>query len=526
MARREETDKRPRLPGALFFLIGLALPCLGSTQAPSHRAGEVVRVVPVVHIARNSQQLSAAARTPVLWQDVVETARYARARVRLDDGSVLNVGSESSLRIVTHDAPAQRSELELQYGRLRAKVVKLGRPDPLFRIRSPIAVVGVVGTHFWIGQDPDFMDVLCLEGSVWVRSADQSIEGQVTLLGGEMTRVRRGAAPTPPVKASPEQIHHAVQETDISPGPLDWSRAEVSWPPAGCGEDVSLQVRAWVKQTREGKQVESPVDADLVSGTLLLGGQSIMVDGGEASLSFASTGEPPSGSFTPRGAAAAVPTKIWEPQQLVAGEGWRSPRATFTGSAFYVLGPMQGGQPQFFFGEAPAALLWIGNCGAGFLAPMLPGREYEVALKISGAEAARGKMNLISVTYRMATPPTVMKGKTSNFGVDLMGLENLAPLTQGRPVIVTTIVNNTPAILGDLKSPTRGAKVTGETIVYSIGADNVDARGGAHLDGSGRGRQAGEFLLGVEHKLDSSLQEPRTAMAAVAATSQSLSPTR
>ena len=477
-----------------------------------------MRVVPAVNIARGNQQLPAAAQTPVLWQDVVKTERTARARVRLDDGSVLNVGSESSLRIESHDAPAQRTELELLYGRVRAKVVKSAQPDPGFRIRSPIGVVGVVGTHLWVSVSADYMDVLSLEGSVWVRSTEDTVQGQTTLLAGEFTRVRRGVAPTPPVKASPEKIHDAVEETDIPAGPLEWSRAEVSWPPAGCGEGVSLQVRAWAKQTREGMEIESPVEADLISGSLALGGASITVDGGEALLPVAPAGELPSGSFTPRGSAAAVPTKIWEPLRLLAGEGWRSPRAVFTGSAFYVLGPMKGGQPQFFFEKTPAALLWAGTCGAGFLAPTLPGHEYEVALKISGAEAARGKMNLISVAYRMPMPPATRKGQTSSFGVDLLGLEHLAALTQGRPVIVTTIVNNTPAILGNLKSETRGAQVMGQAIVFPIGAGNVDASGGVHLDGAGRGLQAGAFLLGVENKLDSSLQEPRTAMPPVAAT--------
>ena len=507
------------LVAGFLFLFEAALPCPVCAQGTPQpqRAGEVVRVVPAVNIARGNQQLPAAAQVAVQWEDVVKTERMARARVRLDDGSILNVGSESNLRIESHDAPAQRTELELLYGRVRAKVVKSTQPDPSFRIRSPIGVVGVVGTHFWVSLVGDYMDVLCLEGTVTVRSMDAQIPGQAILRAGDFIRVERSTPLPSPTKAPPEKLQEAIDETDVPAGPLEWSRAEVSWPPAGCGEGVRLQVRAWMKETREGKEVETPVGDDLVSGYLTLGGASIAVEGGEAVLSVPPAEQLPTGAFTPRGKTTPLPTKIWQPKKLVAGEGWRSPRAVFTGSAFYVLGPMNGGQPQFFFGKAPAALLWTGSCGAGFLAPMLPGHEYEVALKISGAEVARGRMNLISVGYRMPSPPAAMKGQTSSFGVDLLGLENLAAFTQGRPVVVTTITNNTPVILGNLRSATRGARVLGQTIVYAVGAGNVDAIGGMHLDGSGRGLQAGPFVLGVENRLDSFLEEPRTPLTVTAA---------
>src|SRR6266851_2219345 len=54
------------------------------------RAGEVSRVIPAVSIARSGKTIMASAKTAVDWQDLVNTQVNARARIALDDGSVLN----------------------------------------------------------------------------------------------------------------------------------------------------------------------------------------------------------------------------------------------------------------------------------------------------------------------------------------------------------------------------------------------------------------------------------------------------
>jgi hypothetical protein len=197
------------------------------------------------------------------------------------------------------------------------------------------------------------------------------------------------------------------------------------------------------------------------------------------------------------------------------GEGWRAPRALFVASAFAVMGPMLGGRAQFSFGGQEAQLLWQGACGAGFLAPMTAGREYDTTLSLSGTPVARGKMNLISVSYRLPVPPTILRGQPANFGIDLQGLENLSTHTQGRPVLISTLVNVTPMILGNLRSSTPGAKASGETIVFTV-AGSVPPGGVVRLDGTGTGRQKGMYQLNVDHALDAALRLPRTTMTAVA----------
>ncbi len=504
-----------------FFLYALvaagtaSLPAAAVPPQPQPRAGQVVRVVPAVFLERAGEGAKAAGpQMPVNWLDAVKTERLARARVRLDDGSLLNIGPESSLTIRQHQAAEQRTELELQYGKMRSQVVKAARQGSGFRVRTPVAVAGVVGTEFWVGVVQDYTDVLCLEDEVRVENSDEKVKGFVILHAGEFTRVMRGKPPSPPVKAPPEKIREVTEETEV-PGPsLAWSHAEVSWPPAACGEGVSLLVRVWEKKTgSDGKETESPVDPDNIVGSLEVGGATLKVEDGVARLASAPTATLPTGKYSPGGAAQPIETKFWEPREFVAGEGWRAPRAVFAGSAFYVLGPMgAAGLPSFNLGGVTVPLLWSGPCGAGFLAPATPTGEQSTSLMLRGRAVAQGKMNLVAASYRLPNPPAAMRGQTSNFGIDLRGLERLGMEAEGRPVMTAIIVNRTPAIIGGLRTSTAGATATGETITFLVGGPLVDATGVARLDGSGRGLQAGQFVLGVDLKLDRKLEEPRTPM--------------
>jgi FecR protein len=103
----------------------MAIPSSGCAdpQAAGQRAGEVSRVIPAVSIARSGKTIPAAAKTAVNWQDLVNTQTNARARIALDDGSVLNVGSDSSIKVVKHDAGAQQTETHLR------KVADAGAKD-------------------------------------------------------------------------------------------------------------------------------------------------------------------------------------------------------------------------------------------------------------------------------------------------------------------------------------------------------------------------------------------------------------
>jgi ferric-dicitrate binding protein FerR (iron transport regulator) len=198
--------------GLLSWLLAIPSHSSADPQAAGQRAGEVSRVIPAVNIARGGKTIAAAAKTAVNWQDLVNTQVNARARLALDDGSVLNVGSDSSIKVVRHDAGAQQTELELTYGKLRTQAQKIAKPDGKFEVRTPAGVAGVVGTDFFLEYADNSMNVIVFEGQVQVCN----LAGACVLAkAGQMTSVRSAnhSEPAPPQQATLDQLVTASNDT-------------------------------------------------------------------------------------------------------------------------------------------------------------------------------------------------------------------------------------------------------------------------------------------------------------------------
>lgn len=208
----------------LSWLIALPPDSWGEPQAAGQRAGEVSRVIPAVNIARSGKTIPAAAKTVVNWQDLVNTQVNARARVGLDDGSVLNVGSDSSIKVVKHDANAQQTELELTYGKLRTQAQKIAKPDGKFEVRTPAGVAGVVGTDFFIEYSNNAMNVIVFEGLVKVCNLAGVC---VVAKAGQMTSVRSGdnSGPLPPQQATLDLLVASTKDTQAPAAPSGASAA-------------------------------------------------------------------------------------------------------------------------------------------------------------------------------------------------------------------------------------------------------------------------------------------------------------
>jgi len=202
----------------LFLTLLLALPAdiWALPQAAGQHAGAVSRVIPAVSIARGTQKITASTNSAVLWDDAVNTQANARARIALDDGSVLNVGSESSMIVKKHDAGAQQTDLELTYGKLRTQAQKIAKPKGEFNVRTPAGVAGVVGTDFFVEFDitTQTMNVLVFEGHVNVCNLAGVC---VDVKAGQFTNVRTGNnnPPLAPAQASLDVLTSATHETEI-----------------------------------------------------------------------------------------------------------------------------------------------------------------------------------------------------------------------------------------------------------------------------------------------------------------------
>jgi len=184
----------------------------------NQRAGEVSRVIPAVSITRGAKSMTANAKTAVDWQDVVSTQANGRARVSLDDGSVLNVGSDSSLKVVKHDAGAQQTDLEVTVGKIRSQAQKISQPNGKFEVHTPAGVAGVVGTDFYVSYENGVMNVTVFEGVVKVCNlAGVCME----VKAGQFTTVRNGdsTGPAAPAQATLSALSDAVASTTLEANP-------------------------------------------------------------------------------------------------------------------------------------------------------------------------------------------------------------------------------------------------------------------------------------------------------------------
>ena len=196
----------------LSCTLALSMEIPAAPQANGARAGEVSRVIPAVNITRGAKTINVSAKSEVMWQDTINTQASARVRVGLDDGSVLNVGSDSSMKVVKHDAAAQQTELELTVGRLRAQAQKISKPDGKFEVHTPAGVAGVVGTDVYVDYQNNVMNVIVFEGFVRVCNLAGVC---VVLKAGQMTTLRTGdnAAPPPPEQATLSLLTSATTDT-------------------------------------------------------------------------------------------------------------------------------------------------------------------------------------------------------------------------------------------------------------------------------------------------------------------------
>ncbi|MGC2110706.1 MAG: FecR family protein [Candidatus Korobacteraceae bacterium] len=148
---------------AVLSLLLIALPAWAD-PAGDQTAGAVKALLP--DASDNAHPL--AINDTLHWNDLLQTNTKGRLRAGLTDGSILSLGSNSQLRVVQHDAAAQQTSLDLNYGKLRNQVVKITQPGGKYEVRTPNAVIGVIGTDFYVAYANGRTTVICYDGTLAV----------------------------------------------------------------------------------------------------------------------------------------------------------------------------------------------------------------------------------------------------------------------------------------------------------------------------------------------------------------------
>lgn len=220
MKSRQPAGWRRRSALAVALLLGLAGAAVAGSltaQNPATVAGSITALIPLDFVHRGRTSFEAQKGADILWDDLIRTERGGRVRVALTDGSVLNIGSGTELKILRHDAASEQTELELIYGKVRADVIQRTRPDGEFKVRTRQAVAGVIGTGEYLDATPTDTTVIALNGIVAVSSNNPTIPGTVFLKPGQKTQVVANQAPEPPTDATEEEIDEAHNQTSSQP---------------------------------------------------------------------------------------------------------------------------------------------------------------------------------------------------------------------------------------------------------------------------------------------------------------------
>jgi hypothetical protein len=160
------------------------------------------------------------------WNDLLKFEQNGRLRAGLTDGSILSLGSNSELRVVQHDAASQQTSLEMNFGKVRSKVVKVTQPAGKFEMKTPNAVIGVIGTDFYVSFDGTKTTVICYTGKVWVsplgnakvvKNSGESTENQIQVSAGQMVVVSSEIPLTgfQPQPTPPDVQQSSMQDTNV-----------------------------------------------------------------------------------------------------------------------------------------------------------------------------------------------------------------------------------------------------------------------------------------------------------------------
>jgi ferric-dicitrate binding protein FerR (iron transport regulator) len=146
--------------------------------------------------------------------DIITTKQNGRLRVVLSDGSLLNIGPGSSLKIVRFELQPPQTQVELTSGRMRVRAVQPSQSSSSRTVQTPTAMVWV-GPDLIIEAHPNATTVLSIEGAAAVANIDPAITQHVIVSAGKFTDVAGGRAPSDPQSATNSVLQSQMDQTRV-----------------------------------------------------------------------------------------------------------------------------------------------------------------------------------------------------------------------------------------------------------------------------------------------------------------------
>lgn len=181
--------------GAL--VVGVGMGWTGAACASDVVVGSVLAVRGAVFWDAGGREKPLMATTPVHLEDTI-VSTGGKAKIALNDGTIISVGENSRVRIADYGNAANgfKTRVSLVSGLLRLLVAKV-TPGGRFEVETETAVAAVRGTDWVIESTPERTSVAVVSGAVAVSGREAQAQATVVLDGpGLGTDVRPGSAPT------------------------------------------------------------------------------------------------------------------------------------------------------------------------------------------------------------------------------------------------------------------------------------------------------------------------------------------
>lgn len=162
------------LTGALLLAACIAMPLTAQPSA----AGKTIMARGTVEALAEQQRRALQRLSPVYAVDLVTTGPVSASQLRMSDGGLLSLQADTELAIRDYRSdPTQGNSqvsLELVKGGLRTITGALPTEQKNYRLKTPVATIGVRGTHY---------EAVLKDGDLYLAGWDGVIDVAVTVPG-------------------------------------------------------------------------------------------------------------------------------------------------------------------------------------------------------------------------------------------------------------------------------------------------------------------------------------------------------
>jgi hypothetical protein len=236
---QKDLEAAATMPGKKLLVVLLCflltdLPLLAQQQAPRQapEAAPAASPAPVLVASVTGYTAGATVNDSPLdpnralhTNDLIKTDSTGRIRMRLFGGGFLDVGSQTSFKIIRNDPSVQQTVIELFSGQLRSEAPEFKAPAASFEIRAPQGrVMARSASDMYVQASPARTVVRMLKGSATAKAmSSQSAVEIAANQSLELTPAGAGQVQVTPLNVQQE----AVAQTGLAP-----TQAATNAPPA------------------------------------------------------------------------------------------------------------------------------------------------------------------------------------------------------------------------------------------------------------------------------------------------------